>query len=734
MRCFRGLTGLVCLFALPAAAEEPTPIRLDQAKELNSSATITRDIYNVVDSEDRGALVIKGDGIVVDFGGAALVGSSGEQTPDMFTGRGIVIRGRDVTLRNANVRGYKVGIYAEDAPGLKLINCDVSRNFRQRLKSTVEREDLDDWLYGHDNDGGEWLRYGSGIYLLRSPGATVERCRARNGQNGLCVVSSDKVRVVDCDMSFMSGWGLAMWRSSGGEIFNNRFDWCIRGYSHGVYSRGQDSAGILVYEQCHRNIFAYNSATHSGDGLFLWAGNETLNKTGKGGCNGNIVYRNDFSHAAANGIEATFSTQNIFLENKLLECDHGIWAGYSYDSHFESNDISKCSYGVSIEHGSRNRIIGDVITDSRVGVHLWSDEYKELAASEFCKQHDGCPSRDNLVFGNRLQGLDTGIQLVDDQGATLASNQTFDTKTPIRVRGEYGRLRLQATDEQRAASKFDGVGSIDPLPADDPVLSTSPFDIISMDPRVETRRGFQDAMLPEGARRGRHFIFVDEWGPYDFTDERLFPGFVSGGEEVFINILGDRGTFAVRRTYGDVSVEPLTGQLPGRIVVKPMSPSVRPFAVEVEANGHMLASSGNLFTAPWTVRFYAWSEADDPRGGDDAWRRMVAQVPADTIETKSLDFRWAFRSPTPKLPADRFAAVATATVALNGGRYRVKTVSDDGVRVMLDGQKVIENWTWHAPTADESTIELSDGDHELRVEYFEIDGFAQLQLRLEAAP
>ena len=53
---------------------------------------------------------------------------------------------------------------------------------------------------------------------------------------------------------------------------HNRIDWCVRGYSHGFYNRGQDSAGLLMYEQSSRNTVAYNSVTHGGDGLFLWAG------------------------------------------------------------------------------------------------------------------------------------------------------------------------------------------------------------------------------------------------------------------------------------------------------------------------------------------------------------------------------------------------------------------------------------------------------------------------------
>ena len=41
-------------------------------------------------------------------------------------------------------------------------------------------------------------------------------------------------------------------------------------------------AAILVFEQCNNNLFANNSATHSGDGFFLWAGQTTMD-TGEGG-------------------------------------------------------------------------------------------------------------------------------------------------------------------------------------------------------------------------------------------------------------------------------------------------------------------------------------------------------------------------------------------------------------------------------------------------------------------
>src|SRR5262249_6358598 len=200
---------------------------------------------------DDGVYIIETDNVTLDFGGATLEGADAGTPADQFVGRGIVVRhAKNVTIKNATIRGFKVAIYAEDCPNLHIENCDVSRNYRQHLKSTPQREHNDDWLFGHENDQNEWLRYGAGIYLLRCDKAELRGNRARNGQNGICLSRCDEARVELNDMSFMSGWGLAMWRSCKCKVLSNRFDYCVRGYSHGVYARGQDSTGILVYEQC----------------------------------------------------------------------------------------------------------------------------------------------------------------------------------------------------------------------------------------------------------------------------------------------------------------------------------------------------------------------------------------------------------------------------------------------------------------------------------------------------
>ncbi|MCH8250823.1 MAG: right-handed parallel beta-helix repeat-containing protein [Planctomycetes bacterium] len=721
------------------ALEQTPTIRLDKPGiEITSNARIEPGVYRLAAAENRAAVIIRGNGITVDFAGATLVGAADDLDPDRYTGRGIVIQGKDITLKNAVVRGYKIGVYAEDAPGLTLDGCDVSRNFRQRLASTPEAEDLSDWIYGHENDDNEWLRYGAGIYMLRCPKSTVRGCRARNGQNGICLVECDETYVVDSDMSFMSGWGLAMWRSSRCEIMSNKFDFCIRGYSHGVYSRGQDSTGILVYEQCSDNVFAYNSATHGGDGFFLYAGNETVNKTGRGGCNNNLLYRNDFSHAAANGIEATFSRGNRFIENILDDCEHGIWAGYSFATIITGNRIRNCRNGISIEHGRDNSITGNTIEDTRLGVHLWWDDDKDLLASAFGRTHDGCPSKQNIISGNKFARVETAIRLASDVGSAVCGNRFVEAKTTVHLAGTTANVTgdLDATALKRVKDQSTPVRGKRRL--DEGAISCKMIGGIrntSVNPedRCRDRKGKQDAFLPKGARRGRKFIFVDEWGPYDFSDVRLHPKRLNGGSSGVVQILGPQEAYRIHNVTGHVTATPTTGHAPATIQVEATEPGVHRFTFDVAIAGKTLRAQGTLMKAEWEVVYYAWTKENDPRTAPDNWSKIVAGSPILVERRDDLDLRFGHRGPADGLPGDYFATVAKTELRLPAGKWRIKTVSDDGVRVFIDGQEVLTNWTWHGPTPDEAVVDLTPGTHTIRVEHFEIDGYAQLRFIIEPA-
>ncbi|HKD99857.1 MAG TPA: right-handed parallel beta-helix repeat-containing protein, partial [Planctomycetota bacterium] len=626
-------------------------------------------------------------------------------------GIGIAVDGHaGVTIRNAKLRGFRVGVQAIGSPRLRVEGCDVGGMRRMRLRSTPEREDESDWLWPHRNDDGEWAaRYGAGIWAKECDGSWFVGNRARASQNGLLLDRSNACRVHDNDLSFLSGWGLAMWRASRNEIAHNRFDWCVRGYSHGVYDRGQDSAGILVFEQCDENVFAFNSATHGGDGFFLYAGNETVERTGKGGCNGNRLYGNDFSHAVANGIEATFSIGNVFAENRLDDCSqHGVWGGFSSETRIVGNQIRGArGGGVSIEHGHDNAIEGNLFERCRAGVELWENEKNAFAEKPYGRNRETRSMRTSIT-GNRFVANGVAIDLKRSAEITVRGNAFLENERDVRTSGDCPKLEVEKAGPD-APLRSSGIAA----------------------PKVG---GTLDAMLPASHPRGREWILIDEWGPYDFSAPRLQVS--SSGPHATIRVLGPSGRYRVADPPAGFSVEPREDVVPGSVRVELAGEGSRlaAFEIPVDVGGQSLVARGSLVRASWDVRWFGWQPGADPRKGPPDWNAVTASEPLARRTVDALAFRWGADAPADGVARDFFATVAETRIDLAAGRYEIRTVSDDGVRVLVDGRVVQEDWTWHPPKENVSLVELAAGSHAIRVEHFEIDGAAELRATLAPAP
>jgi alpha-L-fucosidase len=84
-------------------------------------------------------------------------------------------------------------------------------------------------------------------------------------------------------------------------------------------------------------------------------------------------------------------------------------------------------------------------------------------------------------------------------------------------------------------------------------------------------------------------------------------------------------------------------------------------------------------------------------------------------------------SPTVKgVPRARFAVVANSSVTLAPGAYTLRTISDDAIRVWIDGRLAIDDWTPHESVVD--AVPIRGGKHELRVEYYQVDGWTELRV------
>ena len=96
----------------------------------------------------------------------------------------------------------------------------------------------------------------------------------------------------------------------------------------------------------------------------------------------------------------------------------------------------------------------------------------------------------------------------------------------------------------------------------------------------------------------------------------------------------------------------------------------------------------------------------------------------------TVDFDWGTGSPASGVAADGFSVRWNGQVqAQFSETYTLSTVSDDGVRLWVNGQLVIDNWSDHAPTENSGSITLVAGQkYELKMEFYENGGGAVAKL------
>ncbi len=703
---------LVALCA-PAAAQ----VELRPGMVITQSIRVVPKTYRLTApaSLDSAVITVRGDDVTVDFQGATLEGMAPEADPDRAVGVAIRVEGgRNVRIVNARVRGYRVGILVRGTRGLALIDNDVSYTWKPRLFSLIEHESLVDWLSYHHNERDEWLRYGAAIYLADVSGGEIHGNRAVQGMNGLLLARSDHVDIRNNEFSFNSGLGIGLYRSSDDTIIQNRIDYNVRGYSHRFYRRGQDSAGLLMYEQSSRNIVAYNSVTHGGDGLFLWAGQSTMD-SGTGGANENLFYANDFSFAPANGMEATFSS-NMFVANRAVGSDYGLWGGYGYSSLVFGNEFAGNRTGIAIEHGQDNVITANRFAGDSTAIRLWADS---IEPSDWgYPKHDDTRSREYRIVGNVFVHNRVALRARNTSGLVVTDNRWIGVDSVMVLRDTVG---FQAARN---------------VASDDTTPPALPPEFARLAPPAPPG-GVPGSDL---TRRDRSAIVVDEWGPYDWQSPKLWPVDSSRAVPLRLAVLGPAGgggTWRVVARRGVATISKTAGHVGDTVAVTPAPASLGDWEVTLEYRGAATVSprgvlgaagrpyrfSYGRFEPPidWTVKFFAWT--------DSAYLFETPIVPADPGAmprgVPRLDFEW-YRPTLSGLPLAHWSLEATGTVTLAPGTYTLRTISDDAVRVWVDGALVIDRWSPHESTVDAAP--LTGGRHELRVAYNQVDGWTELRL------
>lgn len=253
----------------------------------------------------------------------------------------------------------------------------------------------------------------------------------------------------------------------------------------------------------------------------------------------------------------------------------------------------------------------------------------------------------------------------------------------------------------------------------------------------------QDVQLPLGHLRGRRYILINEWGPYNFEYPSVWLRDIKGEEYIFL-LLGPTGNWKAVDGEGFLSIVPKTGTFPATVRAR-RAADRQDLRLQFEFIGEAFVDQfgrengrGDVYPftfqrfepqLEWTVRWYAYDERNAPIDHYDRFRDLTNRRPPARETVTDLGYRW-WGAPQPGVPADAFATFASATLEVEPGQYRLTFTSDDGLRVYLDGDRIIDHWTVHEATVDTATVELS-GRHQLEVEHFDAEGMATLDFYME---
>jgi hypothetical protein len=140
----------------------------------------------------------------------------------------------------------------------------------------------------------------------------------------------------------------------------------------------------------------------------------------------------------------------------------------------------------------------------------------------------------------------------------------------------------------------------------------------------------------------------------------------------------------------------------------------------------------------WDVRVFGPSSSPSPPApsGECAtgeylaryWpNQLLSGSPALSRCEGSINNDFGTGSP-PGVPADGFSARYEGTVNVDAGVYEFALGGDDGVRLYIDGVRVIDRWVDQAFTTYRHTQTMTAGQHTVRVEFYENGGVARVDL------
>jgi hypothetical protein len=192
-------------------------------------------------------------------------------------------------------------------------------------------------------------------------------------------------------------------------------------------------------------------------------------------------------------------------------------------------------------------------------------------------------------------------------------------------------------------------------------------------------------------------------------------------------------------SMGGMATIPLAGNIPYGAIVD-ISVDLRAPVVDGSYQGYWMLRN------PQNVLFGVGAKANTPLSvqvnvgpeptpeitdwcGEYFDNRDLEGDPVLVRNDEEIDFNWRAGSPDEEIPVDNFSARWTREVEFEEEIYHFLVRMDDGARLWIDDQLVVDEWEDGTNRVVEMALAMSEGEHDLKLEYYEHGDEARVRLR-----
>ncbi|MFK7773362.1 MAG: right-handed parallel beta-helix repeat-containing protein [Saprospiraceae bacterium] len=246
------LVSFLLLTTFFSCKKNTTNIRLEKGMVISESVTILADTFRINSTEklDEPAILIQGENIVVDFQGAVLKGSNDKKLPNTLYGMGILVKGKNIEIKNLNLQGYFIGILVTQADNLKINNSNLSYNFRCKNGNKNKIYQCSQPL---DSKLGKIIA--AGLMVNQSQKIVLENNQITHNNTGVILESGVTGEIYNNKITFNLNAGIVDMGNRDLILKHNYINW----------NRGP---GLTSSSDSRNIIIAYNSLEQNASNLF----------------------------------------------------------------------------------------------------------------------------------------------------------------------------------------------------------------------------------------------------------------------------------------------------------------------------------------------------------------------------------------------------------------------------------------------------------------------------------